>query len=1100
MEKIHRSRMTRGALGLAVVLGLCVATLVASPQKAAAATATVTANLGTPVDYPLTKSKFGVYNSCLVPLTRYNRDLNLISELHTDSLRIDGGLGGDPNCGYVNDPVSGTASSLSYDWSEVDPFVDNLNARGVSPYWSYSYQPAPLQVGGDWRSKPSSLPAWNSMLDTFADHFDQTGRPVGYQEIWNEPDFGTVFFTGTQAEYFDMYRNGVQGIRSGDPDAVVGGLSSAYRTAWITPFLDYVDTNNLPLDFISFHQYPGNPADEPAAISSYLNEFTTRMAGKSRFHTTELHLNEYNSYPINYPQGGTQDKFGLASSLLRDYKAVLGMPSLDKVSWAQFMDSGMGNYSGMVTIDGQRKAVFNAAKIYGEMPADRRQLTISGVSGIDGLASTDAHRSGVVLWNRSGASHTINLTFNGVPFSTGDLSVFRIDGSNASYGDNPATDDLKTTEFYPGVATAGRTWSGTIADGAVVYLRFDDGMAIDGNQVITNGDIVRTLSYRPDRSKASYADFDPTTWSAYLGMAGETWADEEVGVVIDDTPKRLNVRTRVDGTLAQLDANSCACLRVDYQVGSSYTKSVLFHGPYNGGADLYNAARTAPMPWGTKAAATQVVGVANLANVAIDVASYAPSGWTGRTQLTFLLQNSGVGTRMTSTVTNGLVGAWGFDEASGTSAVDASGSGSTGTITSGTRAAGVTGSALTLNGTSTSVNAGTASSLDFGSGSFSVGAWIKTTGTSFQRIVSKGDFGNTNGYLLATSGGSAVFAIGAGGVQANSVAVNTPNGLNDGRWHHVLFTVDGTADTIRGYVDGVPRALTVGSGYCGSASGAVVNIASCSSLSASAPDALRIGSYAGTSEFFAGSLDDVRLYNRVVPADEVRTLSGLGASPLVRWTFDEASGPWAYDALERRAHGYITGGSRVTGAVGGGLALNGTSGSVDVGNVAPANLGTGSFTIATWVKTTGTGFQRVVSKGNYGNTNGYLLAMSGGTAVLAVGAGGNQAQSIGLNTAGGLNDGNWHHIAAVVDRTAGTVKVYVDGTASTLAVGTGYCGSASGTTVTLTGCAPNATSTSRLALGSYQGTAEYFAGSIDDTRIYNRALAASELAGVIAGR
>lgn len=1100
MENVRDRQHLRRSAAAALALTLAATMLLATPQKAEAATATVTANMGTPVDYPLVKTKFGVYNSCLVPLTRYNRDLNLISELRTDSLRIDGGLGGDPNCGYVNDPVSGTSSSLSYDWSEVDPFVDNLNSRGVDPYWSYSYQPAPLQVGGDWRSRPSSLPAWESMLDTFADHFEQTDRPVAYQEIWNEPDFGTVFFTGTQAEYFDMYRDGVQGIRSGDPDAVVGGLSSAYRTAWITPFLDYVDTNNLPLDFLSFHQYPGNAADEPAAIGSYLDEFKTRLAGRSEFHTTELHLNEYNSYPINYPQGGTQDKFGLASSLLRDYKAVLGMPSLDKVSWAQFMDSGLGNYSGMVTINGQRKAVFNAAKIYGELPADRRQLTISGVSGIDGLASTDAHRSGVVLWNRSGASHTINLTFNGVPFSSGDLSVFRVDGSNASYGDNPATDDLKATEFYPGVTTAGRTWSGTIANGAIVYLRFDDGTAIDGNQVITNGDIVRTLSYRPDRTKASYADFDHTTWSAYLGMATETWADEEVGVVIDDTPSRLNIRTRIDGTLAQLDANSCACIRVDYQVGSAYTKSVLFHGPYNGGTDLYNASRTAPMPWGTKAAATQVVTLPNLANAAIDVAAYAPSGWTGRTSLTFLLQNSGVGTRMTSTVTNGLVGAWGFDEASGTTAVDASGSGSAGTITSGSRAAGVTGSSLTLNGSSTSVNSGTAAALNFGSGSFSVGAWFKTTGSSFQRLVSKGDYGNTNGYLLATNGGSAVFGIGAGGSQANSVAVNTPGGLNDGRWHHVLFSVDTAADTIRAYVDGVPQALTVGAGYCGSASGASVSIASCGSLSATSADALRLGSYNGASEYFNGSLDDVRLYNRPVPADEVRTLSGLGALPVMRWTFNEASGPWAYDALERKVHGYITGGTRATGALGGGITLNGTTGTVDVGNVGPANLGSRSFTLATWVKTTGSGFQRVVSKGNYGNTDGYLLAMSGGTAVLAVGAGGNQAQSIGLNTAAGLNDGNWHHLAAVVDRTAGTVKVYVDGTASALTVGTGYCGSASGTTVTLTGCAPNATSTSRLALGSYQGSTEFFAGSIDDTRIYNRALTAAELAGVIAGR
>jgi hypothetical protein len=138
-------------------------------------------------------------------------------------------------------------------------------------------------------------------------------------------------------------------------------------------------------------------------------------------------------------------------------------------------------------------------------------------------------------------------------------------------------------------------------------------------------------------------------------------------------------------------------------------------------------------------------------------------------------------------------------------------------------------------------------------------------------------------------------------------------------------------------------------------------------------------------------------------------------------------------------------------------------------------------------------------EGNYGNTNGYLLASSGGTIVFALGANGNQAQSLALNTPGGLNNGAWHHVAISVDRSAQTVTAFVDGVAQNLTIGTGYCGSASGTTASIAACPVNGSSTGRLALGSYDGTTEYFNGVLDDTRLYNRSVVAGELTRIMAG-
>lgn len=53
---------------------------------------------------------------------------------------------------------------------------------------------------------------------------------------------------------------------------------------------------------------------------------------------------------------------------------------------------------------------------------------------------------------------------------------------------------------------------------------------------------------------------------------------------------------------------------------------------------------------------------------------------------------------------------------------------------------------------------------------------------------------------------------------------------------------------------------------------------------------------------------------------------------------------------------------------------------------------------------------------------------------------------------------------------------------------------AAGTTSSFAGCPyPAASSNDPLTIGSYNGTAEFFAGAIDDVRIYRRALSAADV-------
>ena len=122
----------------------------------------VTADFGQWVDYPLVKNKFGVFNSGLVREARYARDIERFREVNPESLRIDLGWGA-PWIGWPQDPVTGTADDIHYDFTEMDGIARLLNSANCLPYWSYCYTPIPLQQPrGEWKSIPSNDISWDA--------------------------------------------------------------------------------------------------------------------------------------------------------------------------------------------------------------------------------------------------------------------------------------------------------------------------------------------------------------------------------------------------------------------------------------------------------------------------------------------------------------------------------------------------------------------------------------------------------------------------------------------------------------------------------------------------------------------------------------------------------------------------------------------------------------------------------------------------------------------------------------------------------------------------------------------------------------------------
>jgi hypothetical protein len=197
----------------------------------------------------------------------------------------------------------------------------------------------------------------------------------------------------------------------------------------------------------------------------------------------------------------------------------------------------------------------------------------------------------------------------------------------------------------------------------------------------------------------------------------------------------------------------------------------------------------------------------------------------------------------------GLVAAYGFEAGAGTSAADASGNGNTGAISGAAwTAAGRNGKGLSFDGVDDLVTIADSASLDLTTG-MTLEAWLKPDApvSAWQTALIKEAPGFFSYALYATGSGPTPNGWWGG----TSVYGPDSSPLAPGVWTHVAVTSDGAA--MRLYLNG---ALAGSAGVTGP-------------LAPSA-GALRIGgNTVWQDEYFDGTIDDVRVYDRALTASEV---------------------------------------------------------------------------------------------------------------------------------------------------------------------------------------------------------------------------------------
>lgn len=591
----------------------------------------VTVNFSDRSHVPLVK-KFGYMNSGLVSQNRNLRDLDLLGYLNADSLRID--ISNGKGNGWSADPVGGAQGSgnLTYSWNQLDQVGNLLQNAGALPYWSFSYIPDPLQQSnGAWRLPPNDYNKWQEASREFAAHFKAIGMP-GYLEVYNEPDFAD-FWQGTRQEYFELYRHGALGFREGDPDAMIGGPSLAFTGSWINPFIDFVEDNDLPLDYFSFHAIgPKGATDNRDFAMNHLGQIRSRLNADDQFNATEAHLNEYNPF---FPAGSNDTLLAqpqAATRLLDDYAYFLRQHDVTVVSWAQFMDSGSFDPLGLVDFNGVPKRAFFAAAMLGDLPIE--SYSLSTPNGISSLASADESRAGILMWNRSGSARDLDVLSSMLPFPNAKLKVYRVDQENIpQLGASPSEFLTPLSEMDIISGQPGSLWSGSIPNHGIVYLRIEN---LDAPEAISlpPGKVLRSHHYFPDRGTERFGYFDRDTWSAHLGLAGSS-KSTMVGVTADEVASLVHIKVGIDRTTPEADGLGVA-IRIDFRADQELVRTVLIHdNRLDGISSLLLAS-----PWTDGKGVDAMYAVPDISEFDLDIASLAPVNWDGSAVFTFLLRDT----------------------------------------------------------------------------------------------------------------------------------------------------------------------------------------------------------------------------------------------------------------------------------------------------------------------------------------------------------------------------------------------------------------------------------------------------------------------------
>jgi hypothetical protein len=353
---------------------------------------------------------------------------------------------------------------------------------------------------------------------------------------------------------------------------------------------------------------------------------------------------------------------------------------------------------------------------------------------------------------------------------------------------------------------------------------------------------------------------------------------------------------------------------------------------------------------------------------------------------------------------------WKFDEGYASTAHDESGNGNDGTITGASWSLnGKFGKALSFDGTDDRV--GFSGFQFLASDKFSISKWVKFGALATEKPLVSQWGGSQNNVLVKTDDTNSdelkICVASSLTDDCANYGYTTDANLSTDAWKHFGVVYDGTQGSNEGklklFIDGAQKTLSF--------SGTIP-----ATIQASSTDELEIGGDADLATYANALIDEVKIFNSALSADQVKqdfnggkaiqlgssgTNSSTGlptnaasgeycvpgstdhcAPPVGEWKFDEKEGTTAFDTSGNGNNGTLTNGPVWDrGKFGGALSFNGSNSYVDIG-VGPSSVKTLSF----WAypETSTEYFMNLTSNTDYVWSNSGTVTASGISATIYV--------------------------------------------------------------------------------------------------------------------
>ena len=318
-----------------------------------------------------------------------------------------------------------------FDWFRLDKELKAITDSGATPFLSLSYMPSAITSGSEV-DLPQSWDEWQLLVKNTVEHISGiNGLALAnvYYEIWNEPDlFGEYKVYGPK-NYLTLYNYSIRGAEAAEnalPFKIGGPATTALYKSWYDSFLTYIATNNLRIDFYSWHRYSTNISDYEDDIEK-IAQWSLKFP---QYRDIELIISEY-GYDSKIDKGYDGEFSAIHSLSL----AATTFNKLDKVFAFEVKDGpGTKQYWGrwgMLTHEKfgtpVKKPRFYAYDFLNRMKG-RRYVVVGQGSWVKAFVTGEDNIIRMLLVNYDPfGRHTENVPIHFVNIPSGEFTYRRID-------------------------------------------------------------------------------------------------------------------------------------------------------------------------------------------------------------------------------------------------------------------------------------------------------------------------------------------------------------------------------------------------------------------------------------------------------------------------------------------------------------------------------------------------------------------------------------------------------------------------------------------------------------------------------------------------